>query len=123
MSNTGKWKLIMTIAIVGIVAALVVLICFLALPQSSQDTQSGVSLASQSIGSSGEAEGETASLPSGDVQDGDASQGNTAQPDEQRGSSQSGSSQDAGSQAAVSNGSSQSGSQGTSGAESQESGF
>ena len=52
MSNTGKWKLIMTIAIVGIVAALVVLICFLVLPDSSKapkgpQTSSGYVLAEE----------------------------------------------------------------------------
>ena len=64
MSKTGKWKIIMAVAIVGIVAALVVLICFLALPQSSQDTQSGVSQSSQLISSVSGTQGE-GSVPSG----------------------------------------------------------
>ena len=70
------------IAIVGIAVALVVLVCFLALPQSSQDTQSGVSLTSQSVGSSGETEEETASLSAGDAQNGDAPQDSSAQQEE-----------------------------------------
>lgn len=52
MSNTAKWKLIMIIAIVGIAAALVVLVCFLVLPDSSKapkdpQTSSGYVLAEE----------------------------------------------------------------------------
>lgn len=54
----------MAVAIVGIVAALVVLICFLALPHSSQDTQSGVSQSSQLTSSVSDTQGE-GSVPSG----------------------------------------------------------